>query len=253
MPVVVDTPVVVDIPVVGQGSAVPRVESDGAAGSGRVSGGLRPPAPSSVEPIGIPTRPPADTAPIIVGDEADAAGAPKDPPAVVAQVPDAVPAVPPPSNSIVETAVGADAPAVDIPLPTDVPVIELVRPDVVPAIEVPVPETVGGVPKDVCGIEPPTPEHSVVGPIVPNVPDIIGLTPSVLSSVAPSGTPVGATGEPGPMPSGEVAPMLGTALGIAPTCANAGLHAKSAASALTINVLRMTLVLPPKTATQTGI
>jgi hypothetical protein len=166
-------------------------------------------------------------------------------------VPDAVPAVPPPSNSIVETAVGADAPAVDIPLPTDVPVIELARPDVVPAIEVP--ETVGGLPKDVCGIEPPTPEHSVVGPIVPNVPDIIGLTPSVLSSVAPSGMPVGATGEPGPMPSGEVAPMLGTALGIAPTCANAGLHAKSAASVLMINVLRIALVPPPIMATQTWI
>jgi hypothetical protein len=189
----------------------------------------------------------------MVGEEADAAGAPKDPPAVVAQVPDAVPAVPPPSNSIVETAVGADAPAVDIPLPTDVPVIELVRPDVVPGNEVPLPETVGGLPKDVCGIEPPTPEHSVVGPIVPNVPDIIGLTPSVLSSVAPSGIPVGATGEPGPMPSGEVAPILGTGLGIPPTCANAGLHAKRAASVLMINVLRIALVPSAIMATQTGI
>jgi hypothetical protein len=175
----------------------------------------------------------------MVGDEADAAGAPKDPPAVVAQVPDAVPAVPPPSNSIVETAVGAAAPAVDIPVPTDVPVIELVRPDVVPAIEVPVPETVGGLPKEVCGIEPPMPAHCVTVPIV-DVPSI-GLIPGVLSSIAPMGMPVGATGKPGPMPSGEVAPMLGTGLGVPPTCANTGLHAKSAASALTINVLRMTL------------
>jgi hypothetical protein len=168
-------------------------------------------------------------------------------------VPDALPAVPPPSKSIVETAVGADVPALDIPVPTDVPVIELPRPDDVPAIEPPAPETVGGLPKDVCGIEPPTPEHSVVGPIVPSVPDSIGLTPGVLSSVAPSGIPVGATGEPGPMPSGEVAPMLGTALGVAPTCANTGLHAKSAASVLMVSVPRITLVLPPKMATQTWI
>jgi hypothetical protein len=178
----------------------------------------------------------------MLGEDAEDAGPAKELPAVVEHVPDAVPAVPPPSNSIVETAVGADAPAVDIPLPTDVPVIELVRPDVVPGNEVPVPETVGGLPKDVCGIEPPTPEHSVVGPIVPNVPDIIGLTPSVLSSVAPSGMPVGATGEPGPMPSGEVAPMLGTGLGIPPTCANAGLHAKSAPKAVTISAQRITLL-----------
>jgi hypothetical protein len=180
----------------------------------------------------------------MVGDEADDAGAPNELPAVVAQVPDAVPAVPPPSKTIVETAVGDDISALEIPVPTDVPVIELVSPDMVPAVEVPAPDSVGGLPKDVCGSEPPIPEHCVAVPIV-DVP-IIGLTPGVLSSVAPSGIPVGATGEPGPMPSGEVAPMLGTALGIAPTCANAGLHAKSAASALTINVLRMTPVLPPK-------
>lgn len=33
-----------------------------------------------------------------------------------------------------------------------------------------------------------------------------GLTPGVASSVAPIGIPIGATGEPGPMPSGEVIP-----------------------------------------------
>jgi hypothetical protein len=243
IPVVVDTPVVVDIPVVGQGSAVPTVESEGAAGSGRVSGGLRPPAPSSVEPIGIPTRPPADTAPIMVGDEADAAGAPKDAPAVVAQVPDAVPAVPPPSNSIVETAVGADVPALDIPVPTDVPVIELPRPDDVPAIELPVPETVGGLPNDVCGIEPPMPEHCVTVPIV-DVPSI-GLTPGVLSSVAPMGMPVGATCEPGPMPSGEVGLRLGTGLPIPPTCANTGPQPNSAASVAAINARRIMISIVP--------
>jgi hypothetical protein len=214
---VVDTPVVLDIPVVGQGSAVPIVERDGAAGNGSVNEGLRPPAPSSVEPIGIPTRPPAAADPIMVGDDADAAGPAKELPAVVEHVPDALPAIPPPSKSTVEP----ETPALDIPVPTDVPVIELPRPDVVPMVEVPVPEIVGGLPKDVCGIEPPMPAHCVTLPIA-DVPSI-GLTPGVLSSVAPKGIPVGATGEPGPMPSGEVAPMLGTGLPIPPTCANAGL------------------------------
>jgi hypothetical protein len=187
----------------------------------------------------------------MLGDEADAAGAPKELPAAVAQVPDAVPAVPPPSKTIVETVVGDVVPALDIPVPTEVPVIELPMPVVVPAVAVPVPDIVGGLPKDACGSEPPIPEHCVTVPIV-DVP-IIGLTPGVLSSVAPSGMPVGATGEPGPTPNGEVGLRLGTGLAVAPICANAGLHAKSAASALTINVLRMTLVPPSKTATQTGI
>jgi hypothetical protein len=143
--------------------------------------------------------------------------------------------MPPPSKSIVEP----DVPALDIPVPTEDPIIELPTPDVEPTVELPVPDTVGGLPKDVCGMEPPMPEHCVTVPIV-DVPSI-GLTPGVLSSVAPMGMPVGVTGEPGPMPSGEVGLRLGTGLAVPPTCANAGLHAKSAASVLTINVLRMTL------------
>lgn len=37
-------------------------------------GGLNPPTPSSVEPMGIPARPTLDDEVAIVGDEADAAG-----------------------------------------------------------------------------------------------------------------------------------------------------------------------------------
>src|SRR5947209_9400421 len=129
-PVVVEIPVVVDIPVDAQGRALPTLESEGAAGDGSVKAGLRPPAPNSVEPNGIPTRPPAATAPIMLGEEADAAGAPKELPAAVAQVPDAVPAVPPPSKTIVETAVGDVVPALDIPVPADVPIIEAPAPEV---------------------------------------------------------------------------------------------------------------------------
>jgi hypothetical protein len=183
----------------------------------------------------------------MVGEEADDAGAPKELPAVEAQVPDAVPAVPPPSKTIVETAVGDDVPALDIPVPTEVPVIELPRPVVVPAVAVPMPDTVGGLPNDACGSEPPIPEHCVTVPIV-DVPSI-GLTPGVLSSVAPMGMPAGATCEPGPMPSGEVGLRLGTGLAVPPTCAKTGLHAKSAASTVMINAHRMTL-LPPKRQTR---
>jgi hypothetical protein len=56
-----------------------------------------------------------------------------------------------------------------------------------------------------------------------DVPDVNGLTPGDASPVAPRGIPVGATGEPGPMPSGDVMPS-GEGPGemlIPPTCAKA--------------------------------
>jgi hypothetical protein len=55
-----------------------------------------------------------------VGDEADAAGPAKELPAAPAQVPDAVPAVLPPSNSKVEF----DVPALDVPMPDIIPIGE---------------------------------------------------------------------------------------------------------------------------------
>jgi hypothetical protein len=182
----------------------------------------------------------------MAGDEADAAGPARELPLIVEHVPEAVPAIPPPSNRTVEP----DTPAFDIPVPTDVPVIELPRPDVVPAAKLPVPDSIGGLPKELCGIEPPMPVHCVTLPIV-DVPSI-GLTPGVLSSVAPKGMPVGETGGPGPMPSGDVGLRLGTELAVPPSCANAGLHARNAASMLTMNVLRMTPVLPPKRRSRVG-
>src|SRR5438876_5255472 len=56
-----------------------------------------------------------------------------------------------------------------------------------------------------------------------DVPDVVGLTPSVGTSVAPRRRPVGGTAEPGPMPSGDVMPS-GEGPGvmpIPPTCAKA--------------------------------
>jgi hypothetical protein len=181
-------------PVLMHGAVVPNVE--GRLGGKMTGGGLRPPAPSSNEPSGIPTRPTDDTEPIPAGDEADAAGPANELLPIVGQAPDAVPVMPPPSKTEVEPAVPA----------VDVPVIELPMPDIVfePAA-----------PKDVCGIEPPMPAHCAMTP----VPDIAGLRPGDESPVAPSGMPVGATGEPGPMPSGEVMPR--GEVPVAPTCATA--------------------------------
>jgi hypothetical protein len=173
-----------------------------------VGGGLRPPTPSSVEPRGIPIRPTVEPDPIPVGDEADAAGPAKELPAAPAQVPDAVPAVLPPSK------VELDVPALDVPMPDVVPMLELAAP------------------KDACGIEPPMPLHVVRG----DVADGIGLTPSAGTSVVPRRRPVGGTAEPGPMPSGDVMPS-GEDPGempIPPTCAKAEPQPNRAAAMVAI-------------------
>jgi hypothetical protein len=193
-----DVPLVVDIPVVGHGDVLPNVEVGGVLGITMVGGGLRPPAPSSVEPIGIPTRLPDEAEPIPVGDEADAAGPARELLPIVGQAPDVVPVTPPPSKTEVEP----DVPAVDVPI------VALPIPDVVPGLEPPIP-------KDVCGIEPPMPAHCEMTP----VPEVDGLTPGDASSVAPRGTPAGATGEPVPMPSGDVIPS--GEVPVPPTCAAA--------------------------------
>jgi hypothetical protein len=227
-PVIEDIPVVEEAPVLRHGVVAPNVAA-GADGLGArtTDGGLSPPAPSSVEPSGIPTRATDDAEPIPVGEEADAAGPAKELPPIGAQVPDAVPAMPPPSKTEVET----DVPAVDIPVPVDVPVIEVSMPDVVP-LEL-------GKPNDVCGIEPPTPEHVVTLLVVSpsgDVPDVNGLTPGDASSVAPMGIPVGATGAPGPMPSGDVMPSAGPGeIFIPPTCAEAGPQLRRATAVTAID------------------
>jgi hypothetical protein len=105
-------------------------------------GGLRPPAPNSVEPNGIPVRPPDDAEPIAVGEEADAAGPARELPEAV-QPPDAVALVPPPSKTDVEP---------------DMPVVELVLEPVVPHGALPsvgdTPDVVGLTPGDASSIAP---------------------------------------------------------------------------------------------------
>jgi hypothetical protein len=204
--------VVEDIEFVEHGTVLPNGVT-GAVGL-RVratDGGLRPPAPSSVEPSGTPTRPTDGAEPIPVGEEAEAAGPAEE--LVVAHVPDAFPTRPPPSKTEFEP----DVLALDVPVFEDVPVVELSVPD--------------GDPKDASGIEPPTPEHGVlVANPIGDVPDVVGLTPGDASSVAPRGMPVDATAEPGPMPSGDVMPSGGPG----EICAKAEPHPKRTAAVVAI-------------------
>ena len=192
----------VDAPVVGHGTGPVGTTVDWfCVGSGN---GLMPPVPSSVDPIGIPARPTVLREPR-VGDEADEVGL-DDAVAALAHVPDAVPAIPVPSNS----GVGADVPDI-APVAEDSPGSE----PPVPLVELPMPEVA------VC-IAPMVLEHAegVVIALEPDEFAVIGLTPGVPSSVAPSGTPVTPTGAAAAIPSGEVIPSGGVTAPM-PTCANA--------------------------------
>jgi hypothetical protein len=194
-----DVPVVEGAPV-GQGS--PEVEAGDVGSTVKTSGGgLSPPTPNSVEPNGMPTRATGDPNPIPVGDEADDAAPAVEPPATPMHVPDAFPIVPPPSKR---------------PDDPGVPVVDMALLDEIPGIEPPMPD-------DACGSEPPMLEHVVMFPAAPSgdVPEVIGLTPGVESSVAPIGIPVRGTAGAGPMPSGDVIPNGDPDGPIAPICADA--------------------------------
>jgi hypothetical protein len=195
-----------DIPVVEgapDGHGMPDVETGALGLTVKTSGGgLSPPTPNSVEPNGMPMRPTGEPNPIPVGDEADDAGPAVEPPTVPMQVPDAFPIVPPPSKR-------ADEPGV--------PEADMSLLDEIPGIEPPMPD-------DACGSEPPMLEHVVMLPgAAPSgdVPDVIGLTPGVESSVAPMGIPVRGTAGAGPMPSGDVIPSGDPDGPIPPICADA--------------------------------
>jgi hypothetical protein len=176
--------------------------------------GLSPPVASSVEPSGTPSRPTLDRAPM-VGDEADPVAL--DATVLLAQVPDAVPEMPAPSNS----AVGADVPEI-APVADDSPFIALVG-----AVELPAPPV----------------EHTVADVIMPGVDGLIafGLTPGVASSVAPIGIPVVPTAAAGPSPSGDVMPSGGVT-GAMPTWANA---APASSSEQTMATVRMAFMGRP--------
>jgi hypothetical protein len=181
--------------------------------------GLRPPAPSSVDPMGIPTRPTGAPADIPVGDDAEAVGEARLGPAV--QVPDVVPVMPP-SNTVANP-VGVE---------------------VVPMVEA---APVAGAPKEACGIELLKPEHTARSLVESPEGVVPGEVPCGTISVAPRGMPVGATGAGAPMPSGEVMPS-GEGVGappIVPTWASAGPGPSATASiAAIINRVISTAPMP---------
>jgi hypothetical protein len=105
MPVVEYIPALGDTPAMGHGVVLVLRAGDRNVRAGAMGTGLRPPAPSSVEPNGIPTR--------AVGDEADAAGPAKELLSLATHVPDALPAMPPPSNVVGDP----EVPPADRPVP----------------------------------------------------------------------------------------------------------------------------------------
>jgi hypothetical protein len=99
MPMTGGPMLVIDGPVLTIGEDIVAIGADKFC-VGSTGCGLRPPAPSSVAPIGIPTGPTLVAAAIPVGEDADAAGRAKSALAPGAQVPDAFPNVPPPSKVV---------------------------------------------------------------------------------------------------------------------------------------------------------
>ena len=71
--------------------------------------------------------------------------------------------------------------------------------------------------------------------IVPVASPGAGLMPGDAISVEPRGMPVGETVEPVPLPSGEVAPIVGVGLAIPLICAMAALQTTSAGRIATIH------------------
>ena len=166
---------------------------------GTAAAGLTPRLPISIDPNGIPVRatPPGVVGDVDVGVEDEATLLEPEP-----HIPDRpdVSSVP----EVVDTPDGADIPDVaavaGAPVPTATPppsklVVDPNIPDgEVPTVEHAVP---------LLGVE-----------IVPVTPSGAGLTPGDAISVEPRGMPVWETVEPAPMPSGEVAEIVGVGLAI---------------------------------------
>jgi hypothetical protein len=205
-------------------------------GVGTAGVALTPRLPISNEPNGMPVRatPPGAVGVVAVGvDDAITLLEPEP------HIPD-IPAV----SSVPEVADTPDVPRMlDIPGDVDdpelaVPVIAALPADVaVAGAPLPIPTPIP--PPSKLAVDPniddgavPTVEHAlpldVLGiAIVPVTPVGAGLSPGEVSSVEPSGMPVGSTDAPGAAPSGDVALSVGVVTTV-PTCATALLAANSA-------------------------
>jgi len=193
---------------------VPSVDDD-TLGSGTTINGLTPALPISTAPNGIPVR----TAPEGDGDD-------------MAEDEDAVPLVP----QIAAVPVLLDR---GIPMPVPVPMVVPVLNSLVPTPTPPPSKTllVPELPVASRAIA----EHVFPNPVRAIGPVGAGLSPGDASSVAPMGIPVGATGEPGVMPSGEVAVIPGVGMPPPPTWANTGVHPNRADSIVETNTRRVVI------------
>jgi hypothetical protein len=206
VPVVDMVPVVDDVP-------IPSVDDE--LGVGTTINGLTPALPISTEPNGIPVRaaPEGDGDDMTEDDEA---------PGLEPQIA-AVPV-------LLDTVI-----PMSVPVPTGAPMPVLNA--LVPAPIPPPSKTllVPGLPVASRAMA----EHVLPKPGKAIGPVGAGLSPGDASSVAPMGMPVGATGEPGAMPSGEVALMPGVGMPAPPTCANTGVPPSRADSIAEINTRRV--------------
>ncbi len=224
--------------IVGTNGAVPTVGNTPIVGTAAAE--LTPRLPISVDPIGIPVRapPPGTVDDVGVDDEVTLL----EPEPHIPDDPDV--------SSIPEV---VDTPDVaDIPEEVDDPDVAAVAGAAVPT-PIPPPSKLAVDPNIDDG-EVPKVEHVVPLPgiaMVPVTPVGLGLMPGDAISVEPRGMPVWETDEPAPMPSGEVAPMVGVGLASPLTCAMATLQTTSAGRAATINenltgVLRLPTALPQR-------
>jgi hypothetical protein len=201
-------------------------------GVGTAGVALTPRLPISNEPNGMPVRatPPGAVGVVAVGvDDAITLFEPEP------HIPD-IPAV----SSVPGVADTPDVPRMlDIPGDVDDPVpVIAALPAVVAVAGAPLPIPTPIPPPSKLAVDPniddgaePTVEHAlpldVLGiAIVPVTPVGAGLSPGEVSSVEPSGMPVGSTDAPGAAPSGDVALSVGVVTTV-PTCATALLAANS--------------------------
>jgi hypothetical protein len=204
--------------IVGTGPTLPAVGNTLIVGTAAAE--LTPRLPISVDPNGIPVR---ATPPGAVGD-------------VDVGVDDAVMLVEPEPHIPDSPDVSSIPEVVEMPDVADIPDVAAVAGAVVPTAIPPPSKLV--VDPNIPEGEVPAVEHVVplLGiEIAPVTPIGAGLTPGDAISVEPSGMPVWETAEPAPMPSGEVAAIVGVGLAIPVTCAMAAALQTSAEKTAAIN------------------
>jgi hypothetical protein len=233
-------------------------------GTGTAGVELTPRLPISKDPNGSPVRapPPGAMGEVDVGLDDEAMLLEPEP--HIADIPDVSSAPGDPVVTGISDVTGVAGVADDIDVPdvamvpgaTAVPEFAAVAGGAVPT-PIPPPSKLAADPNISEG-EVATAEHAVA-PLVPGIvivpvtPVGTGLTPGEVTSMAPSGMPVG---EPGATPSGEVAPTIGVGVTVPSndpsTCAMAALQMKSAGSTVAtrrspVSVLLLQAAVPRRT------